>query len=565
MLEIGSGSPSSGQWSAFIPLEKFDEVTGIGSGTLALEELDKSGEIMDYATAKPKFQAAAEEFQKASGGKSVLALREMHRRDTSAGIFTKMIFDDDAKKINVHFKVNDPVVKQKAADGNYTGLSVGGSYEKKWDDEIHKGAVRYTPLPVEGSLVDSPCMPSARFELHRADGATELKKFAVATPEPSQIWNCGDREHEHKFKWEAAKCIETGDLEKRDFNAAERKKAAKSGAAMTDGSFPIENSSDLHNAMQAIGRAKNPAKAKAHIKARAKALGLTSELTDAFKSFVPDDLKKHLAKFARIIAESGSAEPELKKCLWQIGQLANATQSVKWVQEAEEQEAAMEGDNSPIPAALEQIVKDLHEALVQMAEEEAAEYSAGDDEGDYDEGEALAMAARAVLKKAAANPGRLAKAFAREGEEMDLVKLAELKKAGTITPEQEAELKKQLDAAKTLIAEEKPAETPATPPVEKSEPIGDLAKLTAETADLRKTIETQSGAISLLLSAIPERSKVALRAVTVTKADDAETLSKNQKVEELEKRAKSGDAQAVIELTKLSLERPMTMGELRRL
>lgn len=70
---------------------------------------------------------------------------------------------------------------------------------------------------------------------------------------------------------------------KRDFTSEQRDRAAASGAALPDGSFPIENSGDLHNAMRDIGRAKDPAKAKAHIRARAKTLGLEGELSDAFK------------------------------------------------------------------------------------------------------------------------------------------------------------------------------------------------------------------------------------------------------------------------------------------
>jgi hypothetical protein len=70
---------------------------------------------------------------------------------------------------------------------------------------------------------------------------------------------------------------------KREFTAEQRREAASSGAAEPDGSYPIHNASDLHNAMRAIGRSKNPAKTRAHIRARARALGLTSELSDAFK------------------------------------------------------------------------------------------------------------------------------------------------------------------------------------------------------------------------------------------------------------------------------------------
>jgi hypothetical protein len=72
-------------------------------------------------------------------------------------------------------------------------------------------------------------------------------------------------------------------LMEREFGADERKAAAKSGEAMPDGSFPIKNEEDLHNAVQAIGRAKNPAAAKAHIKTRAKALGCQGCLPDDWK------------------------------------------------------------------------------------------------------------------------------------------------------------------------------------------------------------------------------------------------------------------------------------------
>lgn len=71
---------------------------------------------------------------------------------------------------------------------------------------------------------------------------------------------------------------------KATFSADDRKKLAESGEALADGSFPIRNAGDLKNAIRAIGRAKDPAAAKAHIKKRAAALGLTDQLTEAFKA-----------------------------------------------------------------------------------------------------------------------------------------------------------------------------------------------------------------------------------------------------------------------------------------
>lgn len=59
----------------------------------------------------------------------------------------------------------------------------------------------------------------------------------------------------------------------REVDTEERKRLAKEGNALPDGSFPIANVDDLKNAIQAIGRAKDPEAAKAHIKKRARALG----------------------------------------------------------------------------------------------------------------------------------------------------------------------------------------------------------------------------------------------------------------------------------------------------
>lgn len=69
---------------------------------------------------------------------------------------------------------------------------------------------------------------------------------------------------------------------KREFTQDERDAAAGSGAAMPDGSFPIKSKADLKNAIAAIGRAKNPAKAKAHIKERARALGAEDMLPEGW-------------------------------------------------------------------------------------------------------------------------------------------------------------------------------------------------------------------------------------------------------------------------------------------
>ncbi len=62
---------------------------------------------------------------------------------------------------------------------------------------------------------------------------------------------------------------------KKDYSAEQRRAMAAKGHALPDGSYPIEDKEDLSDAIHAIGRGKNNPKSKirAHIKARAKALG----------------------------------------------------------------------------------------------------------------------------------------------------------------------------------------------------------------------------------------------------------------------------------------------------
>ncbi len=63
-----------------------------------------------------------------------------------------------------------------------------------------------------------------------------------------------------------------------DYTAAQRHRMAKTGAAMKGGEFPIQNATDLHNAIRLVGRAKDPAAAKRHIVKQARRLMLKHEL-----------------------------------------------------------------------------------------------------------------------------------------------------------------------------------------------------------------------------------------------------------------------------------------------
>lgn len=100
------------------------------------------------------------------------------------------------------------------------------------------------------------------------------------------------------------KAIEAELYFKREFSGSRREELAKEGAAMPDGSFPIVNETDLKNAIQAIGRAKNPDLAKAHIMKRAAQLGKEDLIPDSWKSADENvEIKTDDATFLKNLAD----------------------------------------------------------------------------------------------------------------------------------------------------------------------------------------------------------------------------------------------------------------------
>jgi len=93
----------------------------------------------------------------------------------AAGKVTKINFNDADKQIEICAKVIDDAEWEKVTEGVYTGFSQGGAYARRWTDE--DGLTRYTADPSEISLVDLPCLPQARFEMIKLDGARELRRF----------------------------------------------------------------------------------------------------------------------------------------------------------------------------------------------------------------------------------------------------------------------------------------------------------------------------------------------------------------------------------------------------
>jgi len=168
----------------FLPLAKVDADQRIVEGVATAEQPDRSGEICDYDSTKPYFEAWSAQCHEASGGRSLGAVRAMHG-NVAAGKLTDISFDDSGKRIVVTAKIVDDDEWNKVLEGVYTGFSQGGRYIARWQDET-TGLTRYTADPVEISLVDLPCLPEATFEVVR-NGVSEFRKFSHAEPAKAPV------------------------------------------------------------------------------------------------------------------------------------------------------------------------------------------------------------------------------------------------------------------------------------------------------------------------------------------------------------------------------------------
>lgn len=168
----------SGTPRIFARITKIDEEKRLVYGRATQEVVDRADEIFDYASSKPYFESWSAECYKDSGGKSLGNIREMHS-NVAAGKLEDIQFDDAEKAIDIVSKVVDDGSWKKVLEGVFTGYSIGGGYAKKWADKVDgKKVTRFTAQPSEISLVDRPCVPTAKFfDVVKADGSTQQVAF----------------------------------------------------------------------------------------------------------------------------------------------------------------------------------------------------------------------------------------------------------------------------------------------------------------------------------------------------------------------------------------------------
>lgn len=193
-------------------------------------------------------------------------VRDMHQPNV-VGKATELTDVPDQKGFDGVLKIVDPLAIRKLDEGLYGGVSIGISKPRVVNE---RGTMVSPDKPgrivggkiVEVSLVDHPANENCKLALVLAKSATGNRGTLRLLAEPEEI--------------------------KRDFSDKERTRLASEGKAMPDGSFPISNEQDLHNAIRLAGHGKNPAAAKRHIIARANAMGMSDAIPADWKNVIAD-------------------------------------------------------------------------------------------------------------------------------------------------------------------------------------------------------------------------------------------------------------------------------------
>ena len=352
----------------FLPLTKADAAQRLVWGTAALEVADKSGEIMDYATAKPAFEKWSAEIAAASGGKSLGNVRLMHGK-TAVGKIVEMTFDDVLKKIDVCVKVVDDGCWKLVEEGVLSAFSIGGGYAKKWVDATNKMLKRYTPALSELSLVDNPCIPGATISLVKADGVEE----EVVIRADGTLAKADEPDAEDDVEAALAAALHKAKDPKKPYGDV-------AYADPEDGKYPIDTAAHIRAAWSYVNMPKN-AKMLGD-KAEAVKDRIVAAWKDKIDKAGPPSIEKMAlfgedpAKSMKLVAAIRDAS--LEKGFYTISSLASAMSRFSDIAESVIYEERSEQDtDSMLPQAALDIMAQMRTFLVEMVNEETAEFMQG--------------------------------------------------------------------------------------------------------------------------------------------------------------------------------------------
>ena len=191
-----------------------------------------------------------------------------------------------------------PIARARVASGAVMALVAAGAQTlaKMKSDPVTELANRIKKLETlaVSDRMDEITSAKSKFAAIKAERNAELS--SKVSELSARVKEASEFQYEDQFAFVSKKT---------------RDKLAKEGKALPDGSYPIRNASDLKNAIQAFGRAKNKAATKRHIIKRANALKKSDLIPSEWST--ASNLENVVASMRSKIAELSSGDSDPKK------------------------------------------------------------------------------------------------------------------------------------------------------------------------------------------------------------------------------------------------------------
>lgn len=320
--------------------EELDDGTLIVEGIASSEAVDSDGEIITAEAMK----TALPDYMKFAN------IREMHQAKAAGVALSADVDANGVTKIVAHI-VDSEAIKKVLA-GVYKGFSIGAKILKR--DMLKTNIITALRLK-EISLVDRPANPEALLTCWKGEDIMDKNDEG-----------------------------QTDDVKKSD----------------------VQHPAPLDTSTQADNQANN----QPHDLNEGKVLGdVDPKLVENDSNDVVDDEGMKADSVVAAVEASPEVDPatgkdiaksdEVAKGLWNVADLADVVQKLKWLCQDAQFESEIEGDNSAVPAMLRDALKSLVAAFKEMAVEEADE--AATDAGAVDEVQLMEKVSKLVADEVA--------------------------------------------------------------------------------------------------------------------------------------------------------------------
>jgi HK97 family phage prohead protease len=274
--DMYGGPDAPGGWTEYVDAKAFDRTLALQPDVVLNLNHGESG------TGLPIARTSSGTLELRTDGKGLRPRADLDLRDPDVQALRVKVERGDVNQMSFAFRT----LRQKWANEETERRLLEVSLDRGDVSIVTNGAQPKTSLQLR-SLVRQLAMidpDQAKQELRALD-AVELPMVQAAAMLLDNLLDLNGSDIPDADDDVAGRSADTDNEARADYSAADRQQMAKDGEAMPDGSYPIKNEQDLHDAIHAVGRGGASHDAiRRHIITRAHALGLTSEIPSDWNS-----------------------------------------------------------------------------------------------------------------------------------------------------------------------------------------------------------------------------------------------------------------------------------------